>query len=69
MSEANQYLRLPGHNLNLHVKFTLIEQLNNTMLNNEQLTFKKRTTKTIGLHKPKKFHSNVFNVKLNFPNS
>ena len=48
MSEANQHLRLTGHNFNLHVKFTLIEQLNNTMLDNKQLTFKKRTTKTIG---------------------
>ena len=34
--EADQYFRLPHHNLNQHVKFTLIEQLNKT----ELLTFR-----------------------------
>ena len=39
MPKENQHFGLPGHNFNRHKKFTLIEQLSNTELYREVLTY------------------------------
>ena len=60
-SEADQHFRLPAHNFNLHAKLTWIEQLNNTMLDNQPLNFGLKKRKDFIIHK-------LETLEPNFPN-
>ena len=46
--QADQHFRLPGHNLNKHAKFTLIEQLNDTNIDKELLKYRLKTWRLLG---------------------
>ena len=66
-TEAGQRVRLSGHNFNRHTKCTLIEQLNNTELNKELLTFRLKKRDEFWIHKLKILKPHGFNAELNFP--
>ena len=67
--EAVQYFKLPRQNYNGHAKFTLIEQLNNTELERELLTFRLKKRKDFWIQKLKTLKPIGFNAEINFPNS
>ena len=66
--EVDQHFRLPGHNFNRHAKFTLIEQLNNTEIDKELLTFTLKKCEDFWIHKLKTLKPHGFNAEFNFPN-
>ena len=43
--QADQHFQLPGNNFNKHAKFTLIEKLNDTNIDKEQLKCKLKNVK------------------------
>ena len=59
--------RLPGHNLNKHAKFTLIEQLNDTNVDKELLKHRLKKREGFWIIKLKTLQTNGFNAELNFP--
>ena len=59
--------RLPGHNLNKHAKFTLIEQLNDTSIDKELLKHRLKKREGFWIIKLKTLQTNGFNAELNFP--
>ena len=66
---ADQNLRLPGHNFNLHANFIQKEQLNNIKLYKELLTFRLKKRKDFWIYKYKILKPQEFNTKLNFCSS
>ena len=48
--EADQHFRLPVHSYSQHAKFTLIEQLNDTELDRELLTFRLKKCEELSSH-------------------
>ena len=66
--EADQNFRLPCHNLNRHENFTQREQLNNTKLDKELLTFRLKKREDFWIHKCKTLKSQGFNTELNLSN-
>ena len=66
--EEDQYLRLPGDNFNRHIKFTLMEQLNNTGLHKELLTFRLKKREDFWIHKLRNLKPHGFNAELKFSN-
>ena len=66
---ADQHFRLTGHNLNRHVKLTLIEQFNNTELDKELLTFRLKKRENFWIRKLKSLEPHGLNAEVSFPNS
>ena len=58
--------RLPGHNLNKHAKFTLIEQLNDTNIDKKLLKHRLKKREGFWIIKLKTLQTNGFNAELNF---
>ena len=57
----------PGHNFNLHAKFTLIEQVTKTDLSGEELTTLLEKREDFWMKKLQTLVPNGFNIELNFP--
>ena len=59
---ASIHFKQPGHNLNKHAKFTLLEQIGN-IINTDIDTIKKKTEKKRRLLTTKTWHSNIVRLK------
>ena len=67
--DADQHFGQPGRNFNQHPKFTLTEQVNNTELAKELLTFRLKKPRNFWIQKLKTIEPHGFNAELSFFNS
>ena len=67
MPEADQHCRLPSYNFDRHAKFTLIEQLRNSELDEELLPFRLKKSEDFGIYKLKTLKPHGFNAELYYP--
>ena len=67
-TEADQHFRLPSRDFNRYAKFILIEQLNNTELDKELLTFRLKKREDFWMYKLKTLKPHGFNSELHFSN-
>ena len=66
--QPDQHFRLPGNNFNIHKKFTLIEQLNDTNIGKELLNYRLKKREEFWIIKLKTLQPHGFNAELNLPN-
>ena len=64
--QTDQHFKLPNNNFNLHARFTLIEQLDNTDKDLATLPLKKR--EDFWIEALKTLYPYDLNAELNFPN-
>ena len=66
--QSDQHFKLPYHNFNQLVRFTLTEQLDNMKIDQNLATLKLRKREDFWIEKLKTLHPYGLNAELNFPN-